>query len=165
MPQNAFFLRTRDLLVSQKTTQRHFFSTLHPLSTVIFATATVLAFVLLRDYRFNFHCYTQREATPTQKSARKWRCDLSRLLARKITKGIHSCKPVSVNYPIGLTPLTIIPLSSELRSCVKVEVAVPNKPTVSVEVKQHFSNNNSPSCAGGHWSTQVAKLVWPRQPT
>ena len=71
MPQNAFFLQTRDLLVSQKMTQRHFFPTLHPLSTVIFATATVLAFVLLRDSRFNFHCYTQREATPTQKSARK----------------------------------------------------------------------------------------------
>ena len=71
MPQNAFFLRTRDLLVSPKTTQRHFFSTLHPLSTVIFATATVLAFVLLRDSRFNFHCYTRREATPTQRSARK----------------------------------------------------------------------------------------------
>ena len=71
MPQNAFFLRTRDFLVSQKTTQRHFFSTLHPLSTVFFATATVLAFVLLRDSRFNSHCYTQREATPTQKSARK----------------------------------------------------------------------------------------------
>ena len=71
MPQNAFFLRTRDLLVSQKTTQRHFIFTLHPLSTVIFATATVLAFVLLRNFSFNFHCYTQREATPTQKSARK----------------------------------------------------------------------------------------------
>ena len=71
MPQNAFFLRTRDLLVSQKTTQRHFFYTLHPLSTVIFATATVLAFVLLHDSRFNFHCYTQCEATPTPKSARK----------------------------------------------------------------------------------------------
>ena len=63
--------RARDLLVSQKTTQRHFISTLYPLSTVIFATATVLAFVLLRDSRFNFHCYTQREATPTQKTARK----------------------------------------------------------------------------------------------
>ena len=71
MPQNAFFLRTRDLLVSQKMTQRHFFPTLHPLSTVIFATATVLAFVLLRNSRFIFHCYTQREAMPTQKSARK----------------------------------------------------------------------------------------------
>ena len=51
--------------------QRHFFSTLHPLSTVIFATATVLAFVLLCSSRFNFHCYTQREAMPTPKSARK----------------------------------------------------------------------------------------------
>ena len=71
MPQNTFFLRTHDLLVSQKMTQRHFFSTLHPLSTVIFATATVLAFVLLRNSRFNFHCYAQRKATPTQKSAQK----------------------------------------------------------------------------------------------
>ena len=70
-PKTHFFLRTRDLLVSQKTTQRNFFSTLHPLSTVIFATATVLAFVLLRNSGFNFHCYTQREATPTQTSARK----------------------------------------------------------------------------------------------
>ena len=71
MPQNAFFLRTHNLLVSPKVMQRHFLFTLHPLSTVIFAVATVLAFVLLRDSRFNFHCYTQREATPTQKSARK----------------------------------------------------------------------------------------------
>ena len=47
------------------------FSTLHPLSMVIFATATVLAFVLLRDSMFNFHCYTQHEATLTQKSAQK----------------------------------------------------------------------------------------------
>ena len=47
------------------------FSTLHPLSPVIFATATVVAFVLLRNFRFNFHSYTQREETPTQKSARK----------------------------------------------------------------------------------------------
>ena len=71
MPQNAFFLRTCDLLASQKTMQRHFFSTLHPLFAVIFATATVLAFVLLHDSRFNFHCYTQREAMPAKKSARK----------------------------------------------------------------------------------------------
>ena len=38
----------------------HFFSTLHPLSTVIFATATVLAFVLLRNSRFNFHLLRNR---------------------------------------------------------------------------------------------------------
>ena len=104
MPQNAYFLRTRDLLVSQKTTQTLFFSTLHPLSTVIFATATLLAFVLLRNSRFNFHCYTQRETTLTQKLTRKWRCDLSWLFARKITKSIHSCKPASLNRPIKQTP-------------------------------------------------------------
>ena len=71
MPQNAFFLRTRDLQINPKTTQRHLLFTLHSLSMVIFATATILAFVLLRNSRFNFHCYTQREATPTQKLARK----------------------------------------------------------------------------------------------
>ena len=108
MPQNAFFPRTRDLQVSQKTTERHFFPTLHPLSTAIFATATVLAFVLLRNSRFNFHCYTQREATPTQKSARKWRCDLSRLLVRKITKRIHSSKQASLNRPIKAVIIIII---------------------------------------------------------
>ena len=70
-PKRIFFLRTRDLLISPKTTQRHFLFTLHPLSTVIFATETVLAFVLLRNSKFNFHGYTQREATPTLKSARK----------------------------------------------------------------------------------------------
>ena len=79
-----------------------FFPTLHPLSPVIFATATVVAFVLLRSYMFSFYCYTQREATPTQKSARKWCFDLSRLFARKMTKGIHSCKPVhwTAQYPL-----------------------------------------------------------------
>ena len=103
MPQNAFIPRTRDLLVSKKTTQRHsFFTHPPPPSPVIFATATVVAVVLLRNSRFNFHFYTQHEVTPTQKSARKWRCDLSRLLARKITKGIHSCKPASLNCPTGL---------------------------------------------------------------
>ena len=35
--------------------------TQHRLS-LIFATATVLAFVLFCDSRFNFHCYTQKSA-------------------------------------------------------------------------------------------------------
>ena len=51
--------------------QRHFFSTLHPLYPVIFATAKVMAFVLLHHSRFNFYCYTQCETTPTQKLAQK----------------------------------------------------------------------------------------------
>ena len=66
-----FSMKNRDLLISQKVTQRHFFSTLHPLFPVIFATATVVAFVLLRNFKFNYHCYTQHEAMPTQKLARK----------------------------------------------------------------------------------------------
>ena len=93
------------LLVLQDAPKRIFsrsFSTLRPLSPVIFATATVVAFVLLRNCSFNFHCYTQREVMPTQKLGRKWHCNLSRLLPRKITKGIHSCKPASLNCPIVL---------------------------------------------------------------
>ena len=66
-----FFYELAIFWSAEKQCKDTFFSILHPLSTVIFATATVLAFVLLRDSRFNFHCYTQCEATPTQKSARK----------------------------------------------------------------------------------------------
>ena len=36
------------------------------------ANATVVAFVLHCNSRFNFHCHTQREAMSTQKWARKW---------------------------------------------------------------------------------------------
>ena len=102
-----FFPWTHHLLVSQKLMQRHFFSTLHPLSRVIFATATVVAFVLLHNSRFNFRCCPQRGATPTQKLAWKWRCDLSRLLAR-ITKGINSCKPALLNRPVGIITVTYL---------------------------------------------------------
>ena len=101
MPQNAFILQTRDLLVSQKTTQRHFFSTLHPLSTVIFATAAVLAFVWFRNSRFNFHCYTQREATPTQKSARKCAATSRDFLRERLQSAFTLAKhAASLNRPI-----------------------------------------------------------------
>ena len=122
-PKKHFFPRTRDLLISQNTTQRHFFSILFSLSPVIFATATVMAFVLLRNSSFNFHCYTQREATPTQKSARKWRCDLSRLLARKITKGIYSFKPASLNRLIG--PWLVV------TPCRKAQILMSDKSSLS----------------------------------
>ena len=98
MPQNAFFLRTRNLLVSQKTMQRHFFSTLHPLSMVIFATATVLAFVLLHNSRFNFQLYTAWSNAYSEISL-EVHCDLSQLLAQKLTKRIHSSKPALLNCP------------------------------------------------------------------
>ena len=88
-------ISTNNLLVSQKMMQRHSFSTLHPLSPVLFATATVVALVLLHNSRFNFHCYTQREAMPTQKSARKWRCELS---CAKNYKG-HSLVHTSFTEP------------------------------------------------------------------
>ena len=98
-PKMRFFHEILIFWSAKKGCKDTFFSTLHPLSLVIFATATVAAFALLHNSRFNFHCYTQRGATPTQKSARKWRYDFSRLLVRKITKGIHSCRPASLNRP------------------------------------------------------------------
>ena len=67
MPQNAFFYELAIFWSAEK--QRK--DTFHPLSTIFFATTAVLALVLLRNYRFSFHCYTQRETTPIQKSARK----------------------------------------------------------------------------------------------
>ena len=96
------FLHELVIFWSTKKWRKHifFFLPLHPHSPVIFAVATLVAFLLLGNSGLNFCCYTQREATPTQKSFRKWRCDLSRLLARKITKGIHSCKLASLNRPI-----------------------------------------------------------------
>ena len=57
--------------LAEKRRKDTFFPTLHPLSLVIFATTTVVAFVLLCSSWFHFHCYTQHEATPTQKSAQK----------------------------------------------------------------------------------------------
>ena len=59
-----------------------------------------------RNSRFSFHCYIQREATPSQKSARKWRCDLSR--ETEMTKGIHSCKPASLNHPTVSLPASTL---------------------------------------------------------
>ena len=38
------------------------------------------------------------------------------------------------------------PPLSELRSCEKVEVSVINKPTVSVDIKQHSTNYQNDSC-------------------
>ena len=83
MPETKKIYKPAIYWSAKKMTQT-LFSTLHPLSTVIFAAATVLAFVLLHDSRFNLHCYTQREATPTQKSARK--CAALRPLATSCAK-------------------------------------------------------------------------------
>ena len=58
MPQNTFFPHEIVIIWSaKKWCKDTLFSTLHPPSPVIFATATVAAFVLLHNSRFNFHCY------------------------------------------------------------------------------------------------------------
>ena len=92
---------------AQKMMQRHFFPHHPSPSSGHFCncntTPTMVAFVLLHNSRFHFHCYTQREAMPTQKTTQKWCCNFLWLLARKITKGIHLCKPASLNCPIADT--------------------------------------------------------------
>ena len=89
---------------AKKTRCKDFFHLPFPFHSIFFANATVLAFVLLCNSRFNIHCDIQREAMPTQKSAQKWRYNLSRLLAWKITKSIHLCKPASLNCPVLQMP-------------------------------------------------------------
>ena len=75
------------------------FSTLHPLSLVIFVTAPVMAFILLRNSRFNFHCYTQHEATYSEISLGM----MLQPLATSCTndyKGHSLMKPASLNCPV-----------------------------------------------------------------
>ena len=78
------------------------FSTLHPLSMVIFATATVLAFVLLRNSRLQLPLLYTAWSNAYSEIGPKVRCDVSRLLARKFTNRIHSRKPASLNHPIQI---------------------------------------------------------------
>ena len=64
MAKNVFITWTRDLLVSRKTMWRHFFLFSITFPPVIFANASIMAFLLLHNSTFNFHCYPQCEATP-----------------------------------------------------------------------------------------------------
>ena len=74
------------------------------ISPVILANATVVASALLRSSRFNFHCYSANQRLLRNRPG-NGSSDLSRLLTRKITKGIHSCKPVSLHCPyLPLSP-------------------------------------------------------------
>ena len=66
-----FFHELASFWLAEKRCKDTFFSILNHLSTVIFANAAIIAFLLLCNSTFNFHCYTQREATSIQKSARR----------------------------------------------------------------------------------------------
>ena len=78
-PRNTFSPCARDFWSAEK--HRHFFFPilhhLFPVNSIILANTkiantTVVTFVPFLNSRLNFHCYTQREPTPTQKLARKW---------------------------------------------------------------------------------------------
>ena len=85
------------------------FSILHHLSAVILANAIVR--VCIASYKTQLlkglYCLKQRLL---RNRLRSGSCDLSRLLARKITKGVHSCKPASPSNPIIISS-TLLPSS------------------------------------------------------
>ena len=88
MPKKTIFLHTIAIWSAKKQC-RHFVSILHHPSPVFLANTTAIAFVLLCNSRFNFHCYTQHEATPTQKLARQWQLQPSTTSSAKDYEG-HS---------------------------------------------------------------------------
>ena len=102
MPQNAFFLQTRDLLVSQKTMQRHFF--FHPPSPFHgnFCNCNSIGICTASQFSVQLPLLYTAWSNAYSEIGPEVRCDLSRLLARKITKRIHSSKPASLNHPIPL---------------------------------------------------------------
>ena len=96
MPQNIFFPRTRDLLVSQKTTKRHFFPPLIPFPLYFLQLQQwwqLYSFAVLDSASIVIHSVKQRLLRNRPGSDPR---DLSRLLAQRITKDIHSCKPASL---------------------------------------------------------------------
>ena len=99
-PKRIFFPRTRDLLVSQKTTQKHFFSTLNPLFPVFLQQQQwwhLYCFAIIGSTSIVIHSAKQRLLRNRPGSDAATSRDIS--VARKITKGIHSCKPASLNRP------------------------------------------------------------------
>ena len=111
MPQNTFFLRTRDLLVSQKTTQRHFF--FHPPSPFHSNFCNCNSIGICTASRFKVQLpllYTVWSNTYSEIGL-EVRCNLSQLLAQKITKHIHSSKPALLNRPIDICVLLSFSLS------------------------------------------------------
>ena len=102
-PKRIFSTNSRSC-AQPKNDAKTLFPTIHRgcYSTVFFSTATVLAFVLLRDSRFNFHCHTQREATPTRKSARKCAATSRDFLRERLQSAFTLANRVSLNHPIDM---------------------------------------------------------------
>ena len=113
MPPNAFFSQALVIFWSdRKNDAKTPTPPLPPLSSITFPlqflqTLQCWHFVLLRNTRFSFHCHTQREATPTQKSARKFRaaatcCDFLRERLRRANQ-LRS----SVQYTVDLSHICV----------------------------------------------------------
>ena len=68
--------------------------------SLILANATGVAYVLIRSSRFNFHCYTQSEATSTQNWARKWHQGLFATSCAKDYEGHSLVQTTFIALPI-----------------------------------------------------------------
>ena len=156
MPRNTFFPITCDLLVSQEIMKDTFF-----FPSLILATERVVAFVLLRNSRFIFHCYAQHEPTPTQKLARKW----------QLQPFTTSCAKDYKGHSLMYTSFTELPNSNSIASKFSVtyccqrfsEVMVqivgklqPRKPTL---LRSHFSGAGIILRIKAHGSTGPLFLV------
>ena len=103
LPKIVFFPRTRDLLVSRKTTWIHFFP--RPPSPFLCnfckrncSGICIASHFTLGSTSIVIHSVKQRLRNRQEVAATT---DLSWLTARKITKRVYSCKPASMNCPIG----------------------------------------------------------------
>ena len=108
-----FFKRTPDLLVSRETTPRHIPHIRHHFPPVILANSTVVAFILISNSLFSFHCCIQREPVPTQKSSRKWEL---RPFATSCTKNDKGYSFVQTSFAELPDSLAFILLSNSLFS-------------------------------------------------
>ena len=133
---NKHFFHALTIFWSVKRRYKDAFFPIHyHLSPVILASTAVLLFLqlLLGISRSNFHCYTQREATPTQKSARKWQLrpfatscakdyeghSLVQISFAELPNIVHRCGsntiPISCAAPVHHTvPIVCMPHPSTL---------------------------------------------------
>ena len=89
-------------------------SILHHIFSLILANTAVLPFLLLCSSRFSSYCYTQRQPTPTQKSARNWQLRPFSTSCAKDGEG-HSLVQTSFTEPSNrsMTP----PIHSQQGAC------------------------------------------------
>ena len=98
MPQNASFFSMNSWSSGQPKNAANtlFFHPPSPFHGNFCNCNSIMAFALLHNSGFNFHCYTAWSNAYSEIGPEV----TLRLFAQKITNGIHSCKPASLNRPM-----------------------------------------------------------------